>query len=119
MSSQHEYDSGTSCTSTLGTTVTLLIPISSPSSSCFKPMPIILRNFLSDSKHSALKSSTSCNRSRHEEQQLCGNLESSAWISISDTRQKASARGRGLFRSLNIRTMALPSKGLAQTRHRE
>uniref|UniRef100_A0A8D8C6U9 (northern house mosquito) hypothetical protein n=1 Tax=Culex pipiens TaxID=7175 RepID=A0A8D8C6U9_CULPI len=117
MSSQHEYDSGTSCTSTLGTTVTLLIPISSPSLSSFKP--IILRNFRSDSRQSVLKSSTSCNWSRHVAQQLCGNLESSAWISISDTRQKASARGRGLFRSLNIRTMALLSKGLAQTRHRE
>uniref|UniRef100_A0A8D8DKJ3 (northern house mosquito) hypothetical protein n=1 Tax=Culex pipiens TaxID=7175 RepID=A0A8D8DKJ3_CULPI len=88
------------------------MPIPSPSSSSFKPMPIILRSFRSESKHSALNSSTSCNRSRHFRQQLCGNLEPSACISISDTRQKASAN------SPNSRNMVLLSNGLAQTRHR-
>uniref|UniRef100_A0A8D8IX94 (northern house mosquito) hypothetical protein n=1 Tax=Culex pipiens TaxID=7175 RepID=A0A8D8IX94_CULPI len=90
--------------------------ISISPSSFFKS--IILRNFRSDSRHSTLKSSTSCNRSRHRRQQLCGNLESSTWISISDTLQKASAIGSGSFRSLNSRNMVLGSNGTAQTRQR-
>lgn len=102
-------DSETSNNSTLGT---------ASSSSSFISTPSILRNFRSDSKQTALKSSTSCSRSRHRWQQLCGILQPlSSRNSISDTRQKASAMGSGSLCSLNSRNMVPGANGLAQTRH--